>query len=297
MKPHVKTNGTPWPKISIVTPSYNQGRFLEETIMSVIGSCYPNLEYIIVDGGSTDNSVEIIRKYEKYLAWWVSEKDAGQSDAINKGFRKATGDVLAWINSDDFYLPGALQFTAQQLDIEKPEYLIGNCFHFKEGSPDEYGSDVVEADRLYDLLFVDTTIQPGTFWTRKAWEISGELDLGLHYSMDWDWAIRAKKAGVFFRPYHRYLAVYRIHEAHKTSSGKEARIDELASIYRRNLGQDMAEVFLWCCRNYARISSVRSAARRFRLGRYDLDLLRLIYPRMFRRLNKNEIIGLLAMSK
>src|SRR5687768_13083798 len=100
------------PKISIITPSYNQGRFIEETILSVINQNYPNLEYIIIDGGSTDNTVEIIRKYEQHLAYWVSEKDGGQSEAINKGFKKATGDIVCWINSDDFFMPGALSKVA-----------------------------------------------------------------------------------------------------------------------------------------------------------------------------------------
>src|SRR2546426_12347701 len=99
-------------KTTIVTPSYNQGRFLEQTIQSVIGQQYPNLEYIVMDGGSTDNSVEIIRKYEDQLAFWVSEKDEGQSAAINAAFAKSTGEILGWVNSDDMYLPGTLEYVA-----------------------------------------------------------------------------------------------------------------------------------------------------------------------------------------
>src|SRR5512134_129792 len=105
-------NGTS-PKISIVTPSFNQGKYLERTIRSVIEQDYPNLEYIIIDGGSTDESVEIIRKYEKHLAYWVSEPDRGQSHAINKGFDRATGEIFGWLNSDDWYVPGALKAVAE----------------------------------------------------------------------------------------------------------------------------------------------------------------------------------------
>src|SRR6267142_1062651 len=110
-------------KITIVTPSFNQGSFLEQTILSVIGQQYPDLEYIIIDGGSTDNSVEIIKKYASRLAHWESETDRGQAHALNKGFALATGTIFGWINSDDFYLPGTLFFVAEQLGARQPEVL------------------------------------------------------------------------------------------------------------------------------------------------------------------------------
>src|SRR5688500_13464995 len=102
------------PKISVITSSYNQGKFIEETILSVIGQGYENLEYLVIDGGSTDESVDIIRKYEKQIHYWVSEKDRGQSEAINKGITRSTGEIFTWINSDDLLLPGALHKAAEQ---------------------------------------------------------------------------------------------------------------------------------------------------------------------------------------
>src|SRR3989442_14278812 len=109
-----------YPKISVVTPSYNQGSYLEKTILSVLNQEYPNIEYIVIDGGSTDNSLDIIKKYEKYLKYWVSEQDRGQSHAINKGLSHATGDLLAWLNSDDYYMPRALR-TFATMAITNPE--------------------------------------------------------------------------------------------------------------------------------------------------------------------------------
>ena len=120
-----RSDGFTWPRITIVTPNYNQGQFIEETIRSVLLQGYPNLEYIIIDGGSTDNSVEIVKKYEQYLAYWVSEPDRGQSHAINKGFERCTGDYVAWMNSSDCYMPGALQYIFGNSKINNSDFIYG----------------------------------------------------------------------------------------------------------------------------------------------------------------------------
>src|ERR1700678_1499461 len=117
---------TNWPRITVVTPSFNQGNYLSDTIESVLGQGYPNLDYMVLDGGSTDNSVEVIKRYEKHLSFWCSEKDGGQAAAINRGFSKATGAILAWLNSDDYYLPGALKFAAEKLNVDREEIVLGN---------------------------------------------------------------------------------------------------------------------------------------------------------------------------
>ena len=136
------------PKISIVTPSFNQGRFLEETILSVLNQRYPNLEYIVIDGGSTDESVDIIRRYENRLAYWISERDNGQVPAINKGLEQATGDIFAFINSDDVYLPGAFAAVAEYFEnYPECEWVCGDTMMFGDGYATELMQTVVRAVR------------------------------------------------------------------------------------------------------------------------------------------------------
>ncbi len=166
-----------FPKISIVTPSFNQGSFLEETINSVLGQGYPNLEYVIIDGGSTDNSVEIIRKYEKHLTFWVSEKDKGMYDAIQKGFSKTTGEIMGWINSDDRYYPKSFFVLAEVFSsFPEVEWLQGN-----PTSIDEIGRIIsIQTSRkwskynfyLRDYKFIQ---QESTLWRRSLWEKAGSM--------------------------------------------------------------------------------------------------------------------------
>ena|SRR2546423_6375908 len=283
-----------WPKISIVTPSYNQGAFLEQTILSVIGQHYPDLEYIIIDGGSTDNSVEIIKKYESYLTHWESENDRGQAHALNKGFALATGRIFGWVNSDDFYLPGTLSFVAEQLNTREPELLFGNCLHFVENQQRAYGSDVRSEHNKRDLQLADYIIQPSSFWTRDAWLKTGLLDESLHFGFDWDWFIRAKKSGVTFKPQDKYLSAYRIHGKHKTGIGGDKRRVELASIYGRHVGSNYEQLFLRC-RTRSQLAFSRKWLSVLRLSRFEPVLLKAAFPTLFRGFRQSEISDMMTM--
>lgn len=177
-----------YPKISIITPSFNQGKYLEETILSVVNQNYPNLEYIIIDGGSTDDTLSIIKKHEKHIFYWVSEKDRGQSEAINKGFKVATGEIIAWLNSDDLYCNNTLEeiskvFT-QNTDVD---IVYGDVINFSESGQESYVRNQFE---LYDFFSRVSIHQPSVFWRRKIMDEMGLLNENLHYCMDYDFWMR-----------------------------------------------------------------------------------------------------------
>ena len=283
------------PKITIVTPSYNQGQFLDDTIQSVLGQGYPNLEYIVMDGGSTDNSAEIIKKYEKHLAHWVSEKDGGQAAAINAGFSRATGDILGWLNSDDMYLPGALTFAAGRLNAAVPEIVFGNCLHINEHSSESFGSDVVDTRKTKNLKLYDYIIQPSSFWTKAAWDAAGALDSAMHFGFDWEWFLRAEKLGISLSPVSKYLSVYRIHDAHKTGTGGDRRQQELAEVYGRYAGPHYKELYLQCCQRKPEVADFQALMARRRLRRLAGPLLRLKFPALYRQGTIQEIQDLLDM--
>ena len=178
-----------FPKISIVTPSYNQAEFIEETILSVINQQYPNLEYIIIDGGSTDGSVEIIKKYEKYLTYWESEKDRGHAHALNKGFARTTGDIMAWINSDDKYLPHAFKAIGEiYTQFPNVEWSMGLYTNFDREGAIMGGSNITRAvyKNVYSYLFNDLHIQQeSVFWRRSLWDKTGSnISEDVHYMID-----------------------------------------------------------------------------------------------------------------
>ncbi|GAX34315.1 glycosyltransferase family 2 protein [Nodularia sp. NIES-3585] len=186
-----------FPRITIITPSYNQGHFIEETIRSVVTQDYPNLEYIIIDGGSKDNTVEIIQQYEKLITYWVSEPDNGQTHAINKGLAKATGEIIAYLNSDDYYLPGTLFKVAEYFcQFPDTDLLNGRCRYVNEQGKkigDQFGN-IEKLEEILDLWGVwwrkRQFVQPEVFWSRKATEKVGFFKEELNYVMDYDYWCR-----------------------------------------------------------------------------------------------------------
>lgn len=217
--PDLMPDGSPWPKISIVTPSYNQTQFIEETIRSVLLQGYPNLEYIIIDGGSTDGSLEIIKKYAPRLSYWVSEKDNGQSHAINKGWKRSNGEILSWLNSDDVLAPGALDEVAR-IWVEDRRYgFISGITERVDGDGKLLGKYFGSEFNLIGTLSTskNCVAQQSTFISRAALEQVGYLDVDLHLSMDWDlWVRIAARFPVKFVP--RVWSRIRIWDDTKTST-------------------------------------------------------------------------------
>jgi glycosyltransferase involved in cell wall biosynthesis len=218
--PETMPDGKPWPKISIVTPSYNQGQFLEETIRSVVLQGYPNLEYLIIDGGSTDNSVEIIKKYESWLTYWVSESDQGQTHAINKGFILAKGDKIAYLNSDDTYLPGVIGYVMLIFEQNPDsEIVYGDCNVIDETST--IIEKIIFPDLNLEKLIDGTTFgQPAGFIHRSVIEKVGMFNENLTYVMDYDYWLRSVVNNVRFLYVNKVLGNLRMWSSCK-SVGQE----------------------------------------------------------------------------
>jgi glycosyltransferase involved in cell wall biosynthesis len=231
------------PLVSVITPSFNQAAFLESAIQSVLGQDYPRIEYIVVDGGSTDGSLEIIERHADRLAWWVSEKDRGQTDAINKGFARARGEILAWINSDDTYNPGAVSAAVKQL-MNHPEVglVYSDCNYI-----DEQGTVIgtfPAAQTDYHRLrngYVHIP-QQTMFFRSKYWRQLGPLDPSFYFAMDYDLWTRMAVYTSFKYVAGQTWANFRIHRSGKTTTHDDKCWPEMIRIHYRDGGRVLSPI-------------------------------------------------------
>lgn len=229
-----------FPRITLITPSYNQGAFIEETIQSVLSQDYPDLEYLVIDGGSTDQTLGILQKYDRHLDW-VSESDRGQSHAINKGMQRASGDILAYLNSDDLFTPGALLEVGRFFrDHPQSYWLTGKC-----RTIDSSGDEIRRATTQYKNLWLHThsyTVlsvlnyisQPATFWRKEVVASLGYFDERWYYAMDYDYWLRlGKHYRLWFL--NEYLACFRVHASSKGRSSTQAQFADEVQVARRHV--------------------------------------------------------------
>jgi glycosyltransferase involved in cell wall biosynthesis len=227
---------TTHPLVSIITPSYNQGRFLETTILSVLNQDYPNLEYILVDGGSMDGSLEIIRRYADRFAWWVSEKDLGQTDAINKGFTHARGEILAWLNSDDTYEPGAVSAAVDFLRARPEIGMVYGDARFIDDAGRVIGHfPAAQTDyRRLKRGYVHIP-QQSAFFRADLWRKTGPLDPSFYFAMDYDlWVRLARLAPLVYMP--APWANFRLHASGKTVAADDRCWPEMLKVHFRDGG-------------------------------------------------------------
>lgn len=232
-------NGRPWPKISIITPNYNYGQFIEETIRSVLLQGYPNLEFIVIDGASTDNSVEKIKKYEKWISYWISKKDSGQASAINKGLKLCSGDLVNWINSDDLLARGCMA-SLGRLNSDYPNKIVaGACKNFSSA-----GHDVIiinsnlSPKNLVTCWRNDYTYQqPATFIPSKAIKSVGYLDESFNFCFDHEWLIRlTRHCDVIYT--NDIFAEFRLHELSKTVAQQDLFFGERLKLSKKHWKKD-----------------------------------------------------------
>lgn len=206
------------PRLSIITPSFNQGMFLERTILSVLEQNYPNLEYIVVDGGSADESVEILHRYDSAITRWVSEADDGQAHAINKGIAWSTGDVVAYINSDDYYLPGAFDAVAHAFSAADL-WCVGSCrYEHPDGSLETLFEPQPPPPRRTMIRETWYVPQASSFWRREVFGLVGNLRPDLHYVFDLEFGLRCALSGITPHRLGRELAVRYLHDDAKSAT-------------------------------------------------------------------------------
>lgn len=249
-----------WPKISVITPSYNQGKYIEDTIKSVINQDYPNLEYIIIDGGSTDETIEIIKKYEHKIHYWCSEKDNGQTDALIKGFNLATGDIYCWLNSDDIFEPNTLKTVAQFfIDNPEAEFVYGNAVWIDENSRVLYERKEMPFVKWVWLYTYNYIPQPSTFWKSSLYRKVGGLDPKFTLSMDGDLFARFSNY-THLNHIPVTLSRFRYYKEQRNQKFREKSLQEDRLIISRELGREptfiemktigfIGRIYRWIYRN------------------------------------------------
>jgi glycosyltransferase involved in cell wall biosynthesis len=231
-------------RVSIVTPSYNQAQFLERTIQSVLQQTYADIEYIVIDGGSTDGSKAIIERYADRITYWVSEKDKGQTDAINKGFAQATGEVLAWLNSDDTMEPDAVKRAVEELKRHPEVGMVYGHGFFIDGEDKKIG-DFPSAQTNYAKLrqaYVHIC-QQASFWRAELWNKVGPLDDSIYFAMDYDlWLRLAKEAPLLF--INEHWANFRLHGEAKSVAEDDRCWPDMLKIHLRDGGSRFSVLYL-----------------------------------------------------
>jgi GT2 family glycosyltransferase len=227
------------PKISIVTPSFKQAGFIERTLKSVLDQSYPNLEFYVQDGGAEDGTTDVLERYGDRLAGWESCPDNGQSQAINVGFSKTSGEIMAWLNSDDILLPGALAYVAEYFSCHpEVDVVYGHRILINE-SDQQIGRWMMPVHDDQILSWADFIPQETMFWRRRIWEkAGGQIDESFQFAMDWDLLVRFRDAGARFARLPRFLGGFRIHPHQKTSAAiSEIGFQEMSRIRQRMLGR------------------------------------------------------------
>jgi glycosyltransferase involved in cell wall biosynthesis/regulator of replication initiation timing len=246
--PQVSLPGAPetWPLISISTPSYQQAHFLERTLKSVLDQDYPRIEYHVRDGGSVDGSVELLKQYESRLASWASEKDSGAASAINRGFASSTGEIMAWINSDDLFVPGAFRHVADYF-AKHPEVdaVYGHRYIIDERDWQVARWTMPRHDPEM-ILWGDYIPQETLFWRRSLWnKVGGQLDETFKFAFDWDLLLRFHKAGAKIVRLPYFLGCFRVHDAQKSSAEiGTVGMNEMARLRERELGDQFTKLQL-----------------------------------------------------
>src|SRR5664279_611806 len=220
--------------IAIVTPSFNQGPFIRDTIESVLCQEYPTLHYHVQDGASIDDTVEILRSFGDRISW-KSIRDEGQADAINLGFAGLDGDIMAYLNSDDTLLPGTLTYVADYFSRNPDVDIVYGHRIFIDSSGDEIGRAVFPQHGSNALKYAGYVPQETMFWRRKVWNAVGPMDVSFNYALDWDFMLRAQAAGFKFRRLSRFLACFRVHDAQKTTKLYELGRQEMQRLRLRSL--------------------------------------------------------------